>query len=285
MAGPIAKAQPGSLEELIASFDQKEEEARLSNLSRENQVRAIYDQVIQRYQSGGAFEQAGEAMIGRRKTQDVGARTQHAIGSGLFNTQATGAIGQSWEQDVGAGMRLNMQDTMMQRLSQAQLGKADFITGIENRYPDSNALSDMAGRYGAAAGGDNRGVSLWDRDPGTTYAEQKAINSQTNRQKTADASSYGSTGQRRPGYNSKGVFSPELLKMQTEAGMTGTTQAASKPTGSVDTNMMRRQTGAPTTYDNPRINVAGQSLGLNYASAPRYKDTRKSALKGGAMFR
>ena len=154
-----------SIQELIASFDKKEEESRLANLSRENQVRAIYDQVISRYQSGGAFEQAGEAMIGRAKTKDVGARTQHAIGSGLFNTQATGAIGQSWEQDVGAGMRTGLQDTMMQRLSSAQLGKADFITGIENRYPDSGQLGGMMEGMGqASGGGEDRGPSMWSQD-------------------------------------------------------------------------------------------------------------------------
>jgi len=155
-----------SIQELIASFDKKEEESRLANLSRENQVRAIYDQVISRYQSGGAFEQAGEAMIGRAKTKDVGARTQHAIGSGLFNTQATGAIGQSWEQDVGAGMRTGLQDTMMQRLSSAQLGKADFITGIENRYPDSGQLGGMMEGMGQASGGGGSADtdSLWNRD-------------------------------------------------------------------------------------------------------------------------
>jgi len=200
-----------------------------------------------------------------------------------------------------------MQDTMMQRLSQAQLGKADLITGIENRYPDSNALSDMAGRYGQASGsgGDNRGPSLWSQN------NLAADSGESNRNKTAAASSFGA-GKYRPGYNSKGKFSPELLKMQTEAGMTGTVatpggsninaaataqmstpggdraiaynarmQPGAPPTGSTNKSAPRYGLTAPTSTASKLQSATSPKI--NYSTP--YKDTRRSALKGGAMFR
>ena len=214
--GPDA---PKSLDELIASFGQKEQEAKLSNLKREEQVRAIYDEIIQRYQPGGTFQARGEALIGRRKTQDVGARTQHAISSGLFNTAATGAMGQSWEQDVGAEMRLGLEDTMMQRLSQAQIGKADFIERIENRYPDTNQLAGLAQQAGQSTRYGDRGESLWSKGSASP-SEAQAMAEQTNRYKTAMASSFGKTGYKRPG-SAEEAMERKSGGTQGDAGLTG----------------------------------------------------------------
>lgn len=132
------------LTQLIAQFEQKEEAARLANLKREEQITAIFDEIIARYQPGGTFERAGLAQIEAEKVRGVGKGYHDIISSGLAGTEAMGGVERRWESEVGAPSRLKLEDIMMERLSSAQMGKAGFLERIQEPYPDAGPLYQAA---------------------------------------------------------------------------------------------------------------------------------------------
>jgi len=157
------------LDAIVSKYEKQEEAAKLANMKREDQVTAIYDSVIQRYQPGGGFQEAGMAEIGKQKTRDVGAATQNMISGGMFNTEAAANLGTGWEASVGSGARMTLEDTMMQRLSGAELNKAGFLERIENAYPDTSGLMGAAGQIGRGGG--------WEDppdEPQESYADLKS---------------------------------------------------------------------------------------------------------------
>lgn len=117
------------------------DQARLANLKRKEQVESIFDEIIQRYGPGGSFGAGYEAQLGRQKVQDVGTAEQRDISSGLFGLRDRGG---EWEATTGAESRLRLEDLRMERLSQAQTGKAGFLERIEEPYPDQGALGQYA---------------------------------------------------------------------------------------------------------------------------------------------
>lgn len=133
-----------TLDKLLADFEAAQEKAEAANLAREAEIRAITDEIIARYQPGGPFEAAGLAQLATAKTADIGTGMQNLIASGLAGTEAAGQLETAWEQAVGAPARLSLEDLMMQRLSAAQMGKAEFIEGIENVYPDYTTMAQLA---------------------------------------------------------------------------------------------------------------------------------------------
>ena len=122
---------------LLESFKKREEQARLSNLSRKEQVSKIYEDIIKRYEPGGAFGAGYEAQLQRQKIGDVGATAQRDIGRGLYGIRPYEA---EWEATTGATARLKLEDLRMERLSGAQTGMAGFLERIEEPYPDYSAL-------------------------------------------------------------------------------------------------------------------------------------------------
>jgi len=78
------------------------------------------------------------------------------ISSGLFGTQAAAGVGMQWERTVGAPARLRLEDIMMQRLSQAQIGKAQAIERREDIYPDYGLMSQLIAQVAAAPRGVTR---------------------------------------------------------------------------------------------------------------------------------
>ena len=129
-----------------------------ANEKRYAQAMAIYDEIITRYQPGGTFGKAALGQLEERKERDVGAETQAQISGGLFGTTAQAGLGTKWEAEVGAPARLKLEDIMMERLSQAQLGKAGFIERKEDVYPDVGAAAGYAAQ-GAAAGAGGQSIS------------------------------------------------------------------------------------------------------------------------------
>lgn len=127
------------LDQLTAST----ESAKAANLKRYDQAMAIYDSVIQNYSPGGAFERASLADLANVKQQTTSGELQQNISSGLFGTTGTQAIGRQFEKDVGAPARLKLEDIQMQRLSEAQLGKASFIERREDVGPDIGMLASL----------------------------------------------------------------------------------------------------------------------------------------------
>jgi len=80
---------------------------------------------------------------------------QQMISSGLYGTTTAAGAGRRWEEAVGAPARLRLEDIMMQRLSQAQVGKAGFMERIEEPYPDYAMMAGLM-QQGAAGGGGYR---------------------------------------------------------------------------------------------------------------------------------
>ena len=121
------------LDELIAEFRAKEEEALASNEERKNQILEIFDTQLSAYESGGAFEKASLAEIDKQKVRDVGETSQSDISRGLYGIRP---YGQEWESAVGAGARLKLEDLMQQRRSEVLGAEAGFLERIEEPYPD-----------------------------------------------------------------------------------------------------------------------------------------------------
>lgn len=150
-----------TLDQIIKQMEQSAETARTANVRRQQQAEAIYDEIIARYGPAGTYGRAAEALLERQKVGAVGAGTQHLISTGLYGTEVGGGLGRAWEAEVGAPARLRLEDIKMERLSQAQLGKAGFVERIEDVYPDygmmmqylSQAANVPAAPAAGAAGG------------------------------------------------------------------------------------------------------------------------------------
>ena len=136
--------EPGALDTLLAQMQKAQETATTANLKREEEIRAITDAIIARYQPGGAFQEAGLAQIAKAKTQAVGGGMQSLIASGLAGTETAAGLGTGFEAGAGSQMRLSLEDLMMERLSSAQMSKAGFIEGIQDEYPDTSLMSQLA---------------------------------------------------------------------------------------------------------------------------------------------
>ncbi len=136
----------------MAGIEGQYQEALAANEKRYAQAMAIYDEIISRYTPGGGFGKAALGQLEEQKVRDVGAETQAQISGGLFGTSVTAGLGTKWESEVGAPARLRLEDIMMERLSQAQLGKAGFIERREDVYPDVGAAAQYAAQAGAAGG-------------------------------------------------------------------------------------------------------------------------------------
>ena len=136
----------------MGGIEKEYAQARAANEKRYAQAMAIYDEIITRYQPGGGFGKAALGQLEERKERDVATETQAQIGSGLFGTTARAGLGTKWEAEVGAPARLKLEDIMMERLSQAQLGKAGFIERREDVYPDVGAAAQYAAQAGGAGG-------------------------------------------------------------------------------------------------------------------------------------
>jgi len=141
----------------LKKAEQMSEKARLDNMARQQQIEAIFDEIINRYQPGGAFEQRAMAQLATQKARDVkreyGSGVQDMISRGLYGTSVMptkGEVGQRWERDIGSPARMTLEDLMMQRLSGAQTNKASFLERIENQYPDAGQIAQLAGQ--AASG-------------------------------------------------------------------------------------------------------------------------------------
>lgn len=137
-----------NLGSILSQYEKKYEQAQAANLKRYEQAMSIYDEVISRYQPGGAFERAALQQLGTQKTRETGAEMHQMIGAGLYGTTGMPAIGRRWEESVGAPARLRLEDIQMQRLSQAQIGKAGFMERVEDVGPDLGMMASLMGQAG-----------------------------------------------------------------------------------------------------------------------------------------
>lgn len=155
---------------LLQRFQQQEESAKAANVQRYEQAMQIYDEIISRYRPGGEFGAAALGQLEQRKVRDVGKETQQLISSGLYGTTTMGATGRRWEETVGGPERLKLEDIQMQRLSEAQVGKAGFIERREDVGPDPGLIAQLAMQAGQTYGGGG-GYQA----PDTSYGQYKPL--------------------------------------------------------------------------------------------------------------
>lgn len=133
----------------MPTITQEYEAARKANEERYAQAMQIYDEIISRYRPGGEFQKAQLGELEKRKTRETGQEMQQMISGGLYGTTTAAGIPRRWEAEVGAPSRLKLEDIMMQRLSQAQVGKAGFMERREDVYPDVGRYAGYAGATAA----------------------------------------------------------------------------------------------------------------------------------------
>ena len=102
-----------ALSDLMAKWQERQEGARLSNIKRSEQITAIYDEIIKRYEPGGTFGRAALGQLEKQKVRDVGGEMQQMISSGLYGTTTAAGTGRRWEESVGAPARLKLEDIMI----------------------------------------------------------------------------------------------------------------------------------------------------------------------------
>jgi hypothetical protein len=205
--------------------------ANKANKQRELEVRAIYDEMINRYQPGGAFETKSLQQIEKQKSrfveQGYGQAIQGDISRGIYGTTESGArkqrLEKGYEADVAAPSRLRLEDVLMQRLSSAQQGMAGFLTGIEDQGPSLSQLYSMGSQAGSSSGG---GFSSTTIDRGSS---SPSISSTIPTARTIGQSAKG-TSSRIPGYTG-GVAGQSLWASGGSKAplSTGSTSGVTKP--------------------------------------------------------
>ncbi len=137
------KPQTTEIDAILKQLQEQAGIARAATAGRQKTIEAIFDEIIARYGPGGAFGKGAEAALEQQKAGAVAAGTQGLISAGLYGTEVGGGLGRAWEAEVGAPARLRLEDIKMERLSQAQLGKAGFQERIEDVYPDYGLISQL----------------------------------------------------------------------------------------------------------------------------------------------
>lgn len=137
-------------DELLKDFEKREASAREANIKRRGQVESIFDEIIARYGPEGSFGAGMEETLRRAKVHDVAKAESSDLSRGMFRLGQRGA---EWEATTGYKGRLKLEDIKMERLSQAQTGKAGFLESINDPYPDYGTLFAAAQAEGSAGGG------------------------------------------------------------------------------------------------------------------------------------
>jgi len=172
---------------ILGAFQAAQTSANRANLARYKEGIGIYDQIISRYGKEGGFVKGQTAQLERTKKKDIASGMQSMVSSGLAGSTAAAGLPGAWEEDVGAGARLNIADVAGQRMSQAQLGKAGFIERRQDTGPDPSLVSSLMqgmGRSEGAGASDPYGPGGYLRDPWkkspATYAAQRAHQAKMN---------------------------------------------------------------------------------------------------------
>ena len=130
------------------AFIQAAARANAANEKRYQQGMGIWDQIIKRYEPGGAFGKGALAEYERGKTRAMSSGMQSLVSSGLANTTVAATMDKKYEEEVGSPFRLQLEDMRMDRLTQAQMGQTDFISARQDVGPDPS----MAYQAGSSQG-------------------------------------------------------------------------------------------------------------------------------------
>jgi hypothetical protein len=149
---PLNMQSTGGVNGAIGQFEQLSEQARVDNLKREQEIRAIFDDVINRYSENGTYKAGMTKDIENQKESDIGKQIQQMISSGIYSTSMPAGLSNKWESEVGTTARLKLEDLLQERVINAKLQKANFLNTIESSYPDYGQLASLAAQ-GANQGG------------------------------------------------------------------------------------------------------------------------------------
>ena len=147
------------IDDLIAKFQEAQDRARVANETRYQQGLELFDRVIKQYETGGTFERATEAKIGRAGEKATASGMQALVSSGLAGTSIAAGLGKKFEEEVGQPARLEAQDIASQRTAQALEKKAGFIERREDIGPDFATIASLARTIGAEGVGDQSGTA------------------------------------------------------------------------------------------------------------------------------
>ena len=162
--------QSTALADAMAEYTQKYDEAKTANLKRYDEGMSIYDEIINRYRPGGTFGQAALQQLESQKQQYIGKGTQNLVSSGLFGSTVRSSLPGVFEKEIGAPYRLKLEDLMMERLSQAQLGKSQFMERREDTYPDLNQMAELTSRAAQSKGTQTTIIGSRDTGSGVSYS-------------------------------------------------------------------------------------------------------------------
>lgn len=239
-----------TVDDLLASFGAAQEKANLANEQRFQQGMDIFDQIIQRYEAGGTFEQATEAGLERGEKRFTAQATQSLVSSGLSSTTQAAGLSKKFQAEVGEPARLRAQDIASQRLSEAQMGKIGFIERREDVGPDFGVIAQLAqsigqgqaASYRPQSGGVSQtyGDSLYSKESLARQAYERAT--ETSRQARLRQAS---------------AEKSEKLAASFEAGR-------ARPSTTVASS-----TSKPITYDTPSISFSEAQAGFSSSSGQK----------------
>jgi hypothetical protein len=111
-------------------------------LSRETEIRSIYDQLLDRYKPGGAASQRAQTLFESERIKGVGAKTHALMSKGLANTTLDpGAV---WMSETGNVLKAKLEDLTESRYADIARQKAGFIERIQDVGPDPSAVGGYA---------------------------------------------------------------------------------------------------------------------------------------------
>ena len=156
---------------ITEAYSKAAEQARRANEERYKQGISIFDEIINRYQPGGQYGQGAMGLYEQGKTKALAEAQQSLVNSGLSNTTVAAGLPMAYEQEVGSQFRLQLEDQRMNALTNAQLGKTEFIQNRTDAYPDANLFANLESQASSSASGSgSRTVNYptgWFDKPGT----------------------------------------------------------------------------------------------------------------------
>jgi len=159
------------LDSLIAKFQADQAAARAANERRYQQGLEIFDRIISRYQpEKSEFLKATEAQLERGRKAAVSQGMQSLVSAGLAGTTEAAGLAKRYEEEVAAPARLQAQDIVQQRLTEAELAKAAFIERREDIGPDYAAIASLV--QAAASAPRPRTISYAAPTSGRTYTRR-----------------------------------------------------------------------------------------------------------------
>ena len=89
-------------------------------------ISAILDKIIARYQPGGGFGEAATKVYEQQKGKSLASSRQNLVSAGLGGTSVGAGLETAYEQEVGQPFRLGIEEARTGALTQAMMAKAGF---------------------------------------------------------------------------------------------------------------------------------------------------------------